>query len=93
MIQKIIKKKTNENYEKDISVKSRTTTEGNISYNEDLTELKNKNKELEEENILLRTELENSKKTSGDGESNNANEEIEKNYENLKQKYITLMGK
>ena len=75
--------------------KSRTTTEGNL--NDDLNDLKNKNKELEEENILLRTELENEKNkgtyNSNINENNTDNEEIKKNYENLKEKYNTLMTK
>ena len=71
--------------------KSRATTDGNI--NEDLNELKNKNKELEEENILLRTELENTKNEVGEGTNNNANEQVQKNYDNLKTKYEVLLGK
>ena len=77
---------------------SRTTTEGNL--NDDLFELKNKNKELEEENILLRTELENIKNNNeneNEKESsqnkNSENDETQKNYENLKQKYNILATK
>ena len=69
------KKKLNDNLNTD--TKSRTTTEGNI--NDDLNELKNKNRELEEENIILRGQIENNNK-DGNNELQRENETLKKNY-------------
>ena len=87
------KKKLNnsENYDKDPKTSLSINTQ-----DDDLVELKNKNKELEEENILLRTELENEKSKEKNDEiynNENNNKETQKNYENLKEKYNSLMIK
>ena len=76
-----IKKKLHDNL--NIDTKSLTTTEGNI--NDDLNELKNKNRDLEEENILLRGQIENNNKIG--------NNELQKENETLKKNYSLLMTK
>ena len=61
-----------------------------ITDNEEFNELKNKNKQLEEKNIILWAQLEKNKNAGDDGEGKDDNN-IE--LQNLKQKYNTLVTK